>query len=146
MRTTICSFISGAKRITCARTGLTAKRFVSAGRSPFPAPAMSMPGGMLSLSANGSARDSSIVWASLPRQGDANNGTVDGMLRAFSATDLSHELWNSEQNAGRDRLGMFAKFCPPVVANGKVYIPSFAPPGKTDAPQPGKLVVYGLLR
>jgi hypothetical protein len=121
------------------------KRFVSAGRSPFTAPAMSMPGGMLSLSANGSTPDSSIIWASLPRQGDANNGTVDGMLRAFSATDLSHELWNSEQNAGRDRVGMFAKFCPPVIANGKVYIPAFSPPGKTGDPQPGKLVVYGLL-
>jgi hypothetical protein len=121
------------------------KRFVSAGRSPFPAPMMSMPGGMLTLSANGSAAASGIVWASLPREGDANNGTVPGMLRAFNASDLSRELWNSEQNAARDRLGMFPKFCPPVVANGKIYIPSFAPPGKDAQSNKGKLVVYGLL-
>jgi hypothetical protein len=121
------------------------KRFVSAGRSPFPSPMMSMPGGMLTLSANGGAPASSIVWASIPRDGDANNGTVEGVLRAFSGSDLSHEIWNSEQNPGRDRLGMFAKFCPPVVANGKVYIPSFSSANKTANPEKGKLVVYGLL-
>jgi hypothetical protein len=102
-----------------------------------------MPGGMLSISANGT--NGGIVWASIPREGDANNGTVPGMLRAFNAVDLSRELWNSEQNAPRDRLGMFPKFCSPVIANGKVYIPSFASPNKTEHPEKGKLVVYGLL-
>jgi hypothetical protein len=121
------------------------KKFVSAGRSPFPSAMMSMPGGMLTLSANAGAVPTSIVWASIPRGGDANNGTVEGVLRAFSAADLSHELWNSEQNPSRDRLGMFAKFCSPVVANGKVYIPSFSSPLKTAQPVRGKLVVYGLL-
>jgi hypothetical protein len=121
------------------------KRFVSAGRSPFPSPMMSMPGGILTLSANGGASASSIVWASIPREGDANNGTVEGVLRAFSASDLSHEIWNSDQNARRDHLGMFAKFCSPVVANGKVYIPSFSSPNKTTHPDKGRLVVYGLL-
>ncbi len=121
------------------------KRFVSAGRSPFPSPMMSMPGGMLSLSSNAAAPASSVVWASIPKGGDANNGTVEGVLRAFSAADLSQELWNSEKNSSRDRLGMFAKFCPPVVANGKVYLPSFSPPAKSAQPQHGKLVVYGLL-
>ncbi|HXR76312.1 MAG TPA: PQQ-binding-like beta-propeller repeat protein [Bryobacteraceae bacterium] len=120
------------------------KRFVPAGRSQFPAPPNSMPGAALSISANGTASDSGVVWASLPIKDDANNATVPGVLRAFSTMDISHELWDSEQNAGRDRLGMFAKFCPPVVANGKVYMATFAPPA--DAPAgPGKLVVYGLL-
>jgi hypothetical protein len=122
------------------------QRFVPAGRNAFPSPSMTMPGGIVSLSANGSSADTSIVWASIPRQGDANNGTVDGVLRAFSAANLSRELWNSEQNPGRDRLGMFAKFCTPVVANGKVYIPSFAPPAGASTTAMGKLVVYGLLR
>ncbi len=121
------------------------KRFVSAGRSPFPAPMMSMPGGILSLSANGGTVTSGIVWASIPKDGDANNGTVAGMLRAFNAADLSHEIWNSEQNPERDRLGMFPKFCSPVIANGKVYIPSFAPPNKNGQAEKGKLVVYGLI-
>jgi hypothetical protein len=121
------------------------KRFVSAGRSAYPAPMMSMPGGMLTLSANGAAPASGIVWASIPKGGDANNETVEGVIRAFNASDLSKELWNSEQNANRDRLGMFAKFCPPVVANGKLYVPSFSSPNKAPQPQHGKLVVYGIL-
>jgi hypothetical protein len=120
------------------------KRFVLAGHSQFPAPANSMPGGALTVSANGTTPDTGVVWASLPIKDDANNDTVPGVLRAFNTADLSHELWDSEQNAGRDRLGMFAKFCPPVVANGKVYVATFSPPAA--APYgPGKLVVYGLL-
>jgi hypothetical protein len=119
------------------------KRFVSAGRSPYPSPMMSMPGGMLSLSANAGDPSTAIVWASLPKSGDANNGTVEGVLRAFNASDLSREIWNSEQVSERDRVGMFAKFCAPVIANGKVYIPSFSSPNKTAQPQKGKLVVYG---
>jgi len=54
---------------------------------------------------------------------------------------LTKELWNSEQNAARDKVGMFAKFCPPVVANGKVYLATF----HDDSQQQNKLVVYGLL-
>jgi len=120
------------------------KRFVSAGRSPFPSAMMSMPGGMLTISANGATPGSGIVWATIPKGGDANNGTVAGIVRAFNASDLSKEIWDSEQNAGRDRIGMFAKFCPPVVANGKVYVPTFAPPGNSGS-QHAKLVVYGQL-
>jgi hypothetical protein len=120
------------------------KRFVPAGRSQFPAPANSMPGAALSISTNGTASDTGVVWASLPVKDDANNATVPGVLRAFSTTDISHELWDSEQNGGRDRLGMFAKFCPPVVANGKVYMATFGPAGDAAAGT-AKLVVYGLL-
>ena len=29
---------------------------------------------------------------------------------------------------------MFAKYVPPVVANGKVYVPNFGPVGNTDGP------------
>jgi hypothetical protein len=82
-----------------------------------------------------------VLWASIPISGDANMETVPGMLRAFDASNAQKELWNSEQNSGRDHLGMFAKFCPPVVANGKVYIATFAEPAKGS-----KLVVYGALK
>jgi hypothetical protein len=58
-----------------------------------------------------------------------------GVLRAFDATDASKELWNSLQDATRDDLGNFAKFSPPTVVNGKVYLPTFS----------NQLVVYGLL-
>jgi hypothetical protein len=63
------------------------------------------------------------------------------VLRAFDGLDLTKELWNSEQNAARDRVGMFAKFCPPVVANGKVYLATF-----NDGSGANKLNVYGMLR
>ncbi len=121
-------------------------RFVPAGKSKVRAPEKSMPGGMLSLSSNGSTPGSAVVWASLPLSGDANIATVEGVLRAFDAADIEKELWNSTQNQERDAVGMFAKFCPPVVANGKVYMATFAVPQKAGHPQPpNKLVVYGLL-
>jgi len=120
--------------------------FVGAGKSSFRAPEKSMPGGMRSLSSNGSAEGSAIVWAALPLKDDANAATVEGVLHAFNAEDIGKELWNSKMNETRDRLGMFAKFCPPVVANGKVYMATFAEPAKAGRPaHPNKLVVYGIL-
>jgi hypothetical protein len=94
-----------------------------------------MPGGVLSLSANGTAAGSGIVWATTPYNADAQPTTVAGICRAFDASDLSVELWNSKQNAARDDCGNFAKFTPPTVANGKVYVATFS----------NQLLVYGLL-
>jgi hypothetical protein len=95
-----------------------------------------MPGGILALSADGAKDRTGIVWASHPTDADGMNKTVKGTLRAFDARDLSVELWTSDKNPdGDDRLGDFAKFCPPVVANGKVYMATFS----------RELVVYGLL-
>lgn len=101
-----------------------------------------MPGGMLSISANGSQAGTGILWAAAPHIGDANLGIVPGVLRAFDATDLTKELWNSELIPSRDDVGFFAKFAPPTVANGKVYAPSFYNPSNY---QGAKLLVYGLL-
>ena len=124
--------------------------FVSDNQSTMHAPRLSMPGGILTLSANGAQTGTSVVWASHPMAGDANNSTVPGILRAFDAADISQELWNSEQEPARDRLGWFAKYCPPVVANGKVYVATFAEPlaasvASGASAKPNKLVVYGLL-
>jgi hypothetical protein len=95
-----------------------------------------MPGGMLSLSANGT--QSGILWALLPLSGDANwTRNVPGVLRAFDAVTLQ-QLWNSHDGHGNDP-GNFAKFCPPTVANGRVYVPTY-----NDDGQHGHLVVYGL--
>jgi hypothetical protein len=96
---------------------------------------LGMPGGMLSVSANGSTAGTGILWASLPFQGDANQHVVPGILRAFDAADVRTEVWNSKQNATRDDVGNFAKFCCPTVADGKVYLGTFS----------GYLAVYGLL-
>jgi hypothetical protein len=92
------------------------------------------PGGMLSLSANGNTAGSGIVWASHPLNASAHHATVAGILRAFDASDVSKELWNSKQDPICNDSGSFAKFCPPTVANGKVYLATFS----------NQLVVYGL--
>jgi hypothetical protein len=102
----------------------------------FPSRELRMPGGILALSADGAKEGTGIVWASHPTNDDGMNKTVKGTLRAFDARDLNVELWNSDKNPdGEDRLGDFAKFCPPVIANGKVYMATFS----------RELVVYGLL-
>jgi hypothetical protein len=93
-----------------------------------------LPGSMLALSSNGSQTGTGILWASHPLQGDANQGTVPGVLQAFDATDVTHELWNSNWNARRDAVGNFGKFVCPTIANGKVYIATFS----------NSLNVYGL--
>jgi hypothetical protein len=93
-----------------------------------------MPGGMLSLSANGSK--DGIVWASLPLSDDAWIAIVRGSLRAFRAVPDGNRLvplWNS-YCADPDDVFNFAKYVPPTVANGKVYLPTFS----------DRLIVYGL--
>lgn len=104
------------------------------GESTMPAP-QGMPGGFLSISANGSKAGTGILWASHPASGDANQAIRPGILRAFDASDISKEIWNSNQNTLRDDIGNFAKFASPTIANGKVYAATFS----------NQLVVYGLL-
>jgi hypothetical protein len=87
-----------------------------------PGGARGMPGGILSVSANGSRAGTGVLWASHPYQGDANQKIVPGVLRAYDASDLSAELWNSRLSFLRDDVGNFAKFSPPTIANGKVYL------------------------
>jgi outer membrane protein assembly factor BamB len=75
----------------------------------------------LSVSSNQSVAGSGIVWATIPLA-DPVQATVHGKLYAFDATNVGKELWDSGQNAFRDDFGNFAKFCPPTVAKGKVYV------------------------
>lgn len=91
-----------------------------------------MPGGMLSLSSPPDDAANAIIWAVLPLAGDANKTRlVEGVLRAFDARTLQ-EIWNS--NTLANRLGSFAKFAPPTIANGRVYVSTYD----------GKFVVYGV--
>jgi hypothetical protein len=83
------------------------------------------PGGELALSANGSTPGSGILWVSQPLAGNAAQATVPGVLQAYDASNVATELWDSLQVSGDD-CGAFAKFASPTVANGKVYLPSFA--------------------
>jgi hypothetical protein len=90
-----------------------------------PGGAHGMPGGFLSLSANGGQAGSGIVWGLHAYAGNANQKLVDGILRAYDASDLTRELWNSRQNLDRDDIGPFAKFTWPTIARGRVYAPTF---------------------
>jgi outer membrane protein assembly factor BamB len=70
------------------------------------------PGATPSISADGNANG--IVWA-------AENG-YPAVLRAYDASNLSHELYNSNQAGARDDFGDGNKFITPMVADGRVYI------------------------
>ncbi len=71
------------------------------------------PGATPSISANGTANG--IVWA-------AENSSP-AVLHAYTATNLSTELYNSNQAANsRDHFGAGNKYITPMVANGKVYV------------------------
>lgn len=73
-----------------------------------------------------------IVWLST---GDFTQTPAPGILDAFDAGDLTHHLWSSLTLPTRDAPGRFAKFATPLIANGKVYLPTFS----------NQLVVYGSL-
>ncbi len=86
-------------------------------------PPQGMPGGMMTISANGSQSGTGVVWASVPRAGDANDLSVPGNLYAFNAETLAL-LWSST-GTGDDLLN-FSKGSIPVVANGKLYVGSLS--------------------
>jgi hypothetical protein len=112
-----------------------------------------MPGGMLTVSANGSA--DGIVWAThLADQSDSQDALFDGVVAAFKATPEADgsltKLWDSYQNQARDDVGSPGKFVPPTVTNGKVFVVSngtnydktqYLDIANTDS----SLIVYGLL-
>jgi len=111
-----------------------------------------MPGGFLSISANGD-RDG-ILWATSPLREDALIETVPGVMRAFDAITLK-QLWSTDTNTPEDHFN-FAKNCPPTIANGKVYLATFSdkvnvygwvpepppPTGQTGVMPPKKLKTH----
>jgi hypothetical protein len=99
-----------------------------------------MPGGMLALSANGTA--TAILWANeafgnLPGDPDSNIVPTPNILRAYdvstTASGTLQAIWDSEAEPN-DRVGAATKFAPPLVANGRVY----------QATYDNQIVVYGL--
>ncbi len=86
----------------------------------------------IAVSAWGDTDGTGILWLTA---GDHSQSTVPGTLYAFNAQDLTQLLWSSEMNPIHDRLGQFAKFNAPTVANGLVFVPTFC----------NHLVVYGLM-
>jgi hypothetical protein len=97
-----------------------------------------MPGGMLTLSADAARPGSAVVWALIPYL-DANRTVSQGRLLAYDATrfgtyaDGSKQLrvlWDSE--TWNHRFS-FNKFNVPVVANGRLLVPTYD----------GSVIVYG---
>jgi len=84
-------------------------------------------GGAITVSANGTTNG--IVWAV-----QRNGTTGPGVLFAYDARNLGTELYNSTQAGSRDTLDIAAKFTPPTIVNGKVFIGSM-----------NQLTAYGLL-
>lgn len=99
-----------------------------------------MPGGILSLSANGGS--DAILWANeaagnVPYDPGANLAPTPNVLRAYdvstAGTGTLWPIWDSEAEPN-DRVGAATKFAPPLVANGRVY----------QATYDNRIVVYGL--
>jgi len=97
------------------------------------------PGAMLSLSANGD--HNGILWAASHATGDSWHESRPGVLHAYDADDIRHELWNSLQNPSRDDCGEYSKMAAPTIANGRVYLASFG----LENVGTGQFCVYGLL-
>jgi hypothetical protein len=75
--------------------------------------AFGYPGATPSISANGTSN--AILWVA------ENAGNA--VLHAYDATNLTHELYNSNQApGGRDQFGAGNKFITPMITNGKVYV------------------------
>ena len=120
---------------------------------------MWMPGGMVTVSSNGTQPGSGVVWAVVPTNGDANSCRgVKGMLIAFDAEDVTRELWRSQaKNAtatdSADSFGLLSRFNPPTIAGGKVFVGTAGdaePLRRYSGPRPAQgpakyfLAVYGL--
>jgi hypothetical protein len=91
-------------------------------------------GAFLSVSSHASIDSTAILWTWYASSGDANHDVRPGILRAFDATDVRKELWNSSMDAS-DYPGNYAKFVNPTIANGKVYLGTFS----------NRLAVFGLM-
>ena len=68
------------------------------------------------MSANGNANG--IVWII---ESDTYGGG-GAVLRAYDATNLANELYNSTQNLARDNAGLAVKFTTPTIADGLVFL------------------------
>jgi len=81
---------------------------------------------MLALSSNGTAQGSAVLWTTIPKSpksGDANQATVQGSFIVYDATAVLPN--NQLKQLFLFDYNYLAKFSPPVVANGKVYVATF---------------------
>jgi outer membrane protein assembly factor BamB len=94
------AFALHAALLSAAPTAASANSFAYPGTSPV-------------ISANGTGN--AIVWA--------HENSDPGVLHAYEAGNLGHELYNSSQAPnGRDQFGPGNKFITPAVADGRVFV------------------------
>lgn len=90
-----------------------------------------MTGGMISVSSQGT--NNGIVWTLAPIDQNANKAVVKGIARAYDATAFDAAknadgtskiklLWDSSKTGVTFN---FSKFCPPMVADGKLYVATY---------------------
>jgi hypothetical protein len=84
------------------------------------------------ISASGNSNG--ILW--IPEHVAGSNG----VLRAYDATNLAHELYNSNQNNARDGITSVPAFGTVMVYNGKLYIST-----KNLGDSQANLFIFGLL-
>ncbi len=75
----------------------------------------SFPGPTASISTDGVSN--AIAWVI-----ETDTTPNSEVLRAYDATDLSTEFYNSNQNPQRDQAGAAVKFAVPTVADGQVFV------------------------
>jgi Bacterial Ig-like domain (group 2) len=98
--------------------GTLATTPVSQGQTP-----TGWPGVSPVVSADGTTNG--IVWVASPdnvQPGFRGDSATPMLLRAYDASDVSKELYNSGQMPTRDLAGPAVKFQIPTVANAKVYV------------------------
>jgi outer membrane protein assembly factor BamB len=114
-----------------------------------------MPGGMLTMSAKGNQSHTGVVWATAPIDDNANQRVVEGIIRAYDATELDTNnnkdgtrrlklLWDNLRLPAGDarRRFAFSKFCTPFVADGKLYVTTYGP--WPDQRAHGRIDIYTL--
>jgi hypothetical protein len=92
---------------------------------------MSSPGATPIVSADGTK--DAILWVVSTKEWNEAHMNRPAVLHAYNASDITHELYNSEQKSDRDRADMTVRFAIPTIADGHVFIGAR-----------GRLDVYGL--
>ncbi|HTV56433.1 MAG TPA: PQQ-binding-like beta-propeller repeat protein, partial [Terriglobia bacterium] len=87
--------------------------------------------GIPTISSNGS--HNGVVWMLTSKHWNEPDRRP-AVLYAYNASNVGHELYNSEQDSARDRAGIGLRFNMPMVANGRVYVGA-----------KGEVDVYGLI-
>jgi hypothetical protein len=96
------SFDPVAQKLSTAATSQASEMFNHYGPTP-------------AVSSNGT--DSGIVWII-----QSDRASENAILRAYLATDLTSEIYNSTVNSDRDTPGLPIKFAVPTIADGHVFV------------------------